>query len=99
MLLRYRFHSATALLDKQGLQRRRMAQVILPTTPQGNDASNSSKTLLRTLDDLLERYLKLLHEYQALQKDVAKSFSSVWRYCCLCSERLCLSAGARAFSL
>ena len=76
-----------------------MAQVILPTTPQGDDASNSSKTLLRTLDDLLERYLKLFHEYQALQKDVAKSFSSVWRYSCLYSERRCLRAGQGFLSL
>ena len=76
-----------------------MAQVIWSTTSQGSDASTSSKTLLRTLDDLLERYLNLLHEYQAQQKDVATGFSSVWQYYCLDSERRCLSAGQGFLSL
>ena len=55
-----------------------------------DSAKLSSETLRDTLDDLLERYLNLLHEYQLLQHNLTKTMSSVnqqpsscW---CICSD-------------
>lgn len=38
----------------------------------------SKETLARSLDDLLERYLNLLNEYQKLQQDLNKSLAIVY---------------------
>lgn len=37
----------------------------------------SKETLNRSLDDLLERYLNLLDQYQSLQQGLARHLSSV----------------------
>lgn len=35
------------------------------------------ETLMRNLDELLEQYLDLVHQYHILQQSLAKDFSSV----------------------
>lgn len=40
-------------------------------------AEVSAENLATALDDLLERYLNLLHQYQTLQGDLSKNLSTV----------------------
>ena len=47
----------------------------LPTAP--SNPSDSLSSLTQTLDDLLERYLILLHQYQTLQAQLSQTLSSV----------------------
>ena len=67
-----------------------MAEVIEPMGLQTKHPSESREPLVHTLDDFLERYLNLLHEYQRLQSDLSKHLSSVcsitaWNVCILSS--------------
>ena len=55
--------------------------------PQTTDTGASgfeqtAEKLACTLDDLLERYLNLLHQHQTLQGDLSKRLSTVGRIYC-----------------
>lgn len=54
-----------------------MAQVAQHLLQQVNHMSDGTELLSRTLDDLLEHYLHLLHRYQALQQDLYLNLSKV----------------------
>ena len=51
-----------------------MAEVVHPSTVE---QLGSKETLVRSLDDLLERYLHLLDQYQSLQQSLAQILSKV----------------------
>ena len=66
-----------------------MVEVLSPeTTPPASKILESKKTLTRSLDDLLERYLHLLDQHQKLQQDLNRYLSNVHdhpKQYCLCS--------------
>ena len=56
----------------------RMAEVLSPgTAPSATKILESKETLTRSLDDLLERYLRLLDQHQKLQQDLNRYLSNV----------------------
>ena len=57
-----------------------MAQVIQQIQQQTSPTSESKGVLARTLENLLERYLHLLHQYQTLQQDLCHRLSRVCFY-------------------
>lgn len=54
-----------------------MAEVSRQPNPHLGDVPSDKEALMQTLDDLLERYLFLLDEYQSLQHTFSKQLSSV----------------------
>ncbi len=54
-----------------------MAQSAQPSPLQLSHIPEGKECLARTLDDLLERYLHLLHRYQALHQDLCRDLSAV----------------------
>lgn len=54
-----------------------MAAVLRSFELQDKNPPEIKETLVRTLDDLLERYLDLLHDYQSLQSELSEHLSSV----------------------
>ena len=55
-----------------------MAEVLrTPTVVQPNKPTESKELLDRFLDDLLERYLHLLNQYQSLQQSLAQLLARV----------------------
>ena len=54
-----------------------MAETVKPTISQRMQASEDRDALVHNLDDLFERYLNLLHEYQIVRRELAKHLSSV----------------------
>lgn len=66
-----------------------MAELLQSWELQNQNHPETKETLVRTLDDLLERYLNLLHDYQALQSKLSEHFASV------CTIRWLLQANCR----
>ena len=64
-------------LHREGISGLKMTDVIQSTASQSGTIAESRSTLMNTLDDLLEHYLNLLHEYQRLRSNLADYFSSV----------------------
>lgn len=55
-----------------------MAETLHPSTVvHASKQVERKETLVRSLDDLLERYLHLLNQYQTLQQSLAQHFSRV----------------------
>ena len=54
-----------------------MAQVVQQTRRQPAQRLENKEALARTLDDLLEQYLYLVHQYQTLQQDLCHALSNV----------------------
>ena len=55
-----------------------MAEILHPSTAvQPSKQVDSKETLVRSLDDLLERYLHLLDQYHVLQQSLAQLLSRV----------------------
>ncbi len=55
-----------------------MAKVLLSSVAKETGSTQSPEALLRSLDDLLERYLNLLDAYQRAQQELTTHLSSVW---------------------
>ncbi len=54
-----------------------MAQVAQQLLDGSSRVSESKAVLTCTLDDILERYLDLLHQYQSLQQNLCRDLSTV----------------------
>jgi hypothetical protein len=55
----------------------KMAEVLQPTAPpQASNRLESKQVLQRWLDDLLERYINLLDQYQTLQQELKENLSN-----------------------
>ncbi|KAL8738050.1 MAG: hypothetical protein Q9181_001118 [Wetmoreana brouardii] len=53
-----------------------MAEILFSPGTGQSQPQDAKEKLMRTLDDLLERYLDLVHQYYTLQQSLAKDFSS-----------------------
>lgn len=60
-----------------------MTEVANSLDVQSKNVPEPTESLVRHLDDLLERYLNLLHDYQTLQQHLSKNLSAVTRKPCL----------------
>lgn len=54
-----------------------MAEVLLKSAVDPGDSLRVKESLMDTLDDLLERYLNLVHQYHAQQQSLTNDLSSV----------------------
>lgn len=68
-------YHTTSLLDEKSVMTSTLPLPITPSTR--SDSLTSLASLTQTVDDLLERYLNLLHQYQTLQTQLSQSLSSV----------------------
>jgi len=59
----------------------KMVEVLQSLKSQSKTRPEVKETLLRTLDDLLERYLNLLHDHQFQQSEMSEHLSSVCTIC------------------
>lgn len=54
-----------------------MSEVLARSQEPPQQSIETINVLISALDDLLERYLELLHNYQTLQQKLSKNLSSV----------------------
>lgn len=58
-----------------------MAEVLQSLDLQNKNRPEAKEALVRTLENLLKRYLNLVHDYQSLQSELSEHLSSVCTCC------------------